>query len=489
MSIGVTLRRGWRRFREQPGWLQGVAAVLVLAIVAAGVGLALSLGGESSDGSDAGPTAETGGPPESAVASTDGVTDDSITVVFPVIDVAAAGRAVGLEGGSEEDDAEGVATYVDEINDAGGINGRVIDARIEEFNPLEPESMRALCKDWTESGDVFAVVDTGKWYDAQQLCITQEGDMPLISNWTTVSDWTARGAPYLWWTGPDQSEVLENLVNYGVEDGSLGPDIPFAIVAGDRAGDQLAVEEYLVPALERQGLEPVAVETISASIEDPSTSRSQAAVAVERLQSEGVETVIPLLPVNAFFPYLSAAAAQDYAPRLLLSDYENSIQVALGLAEFQFPDLLSGQAGPTVYTLSDEDDPRDDVGYSDGAQSCFDTWEESHDVPPTLEAQGPIMRWCEAIRLFATAAEKAGPDLDRRKFVVAMSELKGVQGALVPELTYGRNRFAGPTEYRVVRVFKNGDTMETNGCPLKTDGTLHGSCWQLVEDFQPLQLG
>src|SRR5262245_42485092 len=182
MAIGVTLRRGWRRFREQPGWVQGGAAQLVVVIIAAAAGLAVSLGGGGGDGDDGGPTAETGGPPRTAEPSTDGVTDDSITVVFPVIDVAAAGRAVGLEGGSEEDDAEGVETYVDEINDAGGINGRMIDARIEKFNPLDPESMRSLCKDWTESGDVFAVVDTGKWYDAQQLCITQEGDMPLISN-------------------------------------------------------------------------------------------------------------------------------------------------------------------------------------------------------------------------------------------------------------------------------------------------------------------
>ena len=185
--------------------------------------------------------------------------------------------------------------------------------------------MRSKCKDWTTSGEVFAVRRrAASGHDDNQLCITEEGHIPLISSWTTVTDWTERGAPYLWWTGPDQADVVLNLVPWGQREGLLTPETKFAILAGDRAGDQLAVNDYLLPALRAVGLKPTVVDTITASIDDPSTAQSQAKSAVSKLKSEGVETVIPLLPVNAFRTYLAAAKAQSYTPKLLLSDYEST---------------------------------------------------------------------------------------------------------------------------------------------------------------------
>jgi ABC-type branched-subunit amino acid transport system substrate-binding protein len=440
-------------------------------------------------------------PPARTIADvqpdTAGVTSDSITIVFPVIDLSAAGQAVGLQGLSDEKDPPGIRTYVRAINDAGGIHGRKIDARIERFNPLEPAEMRAKCKDWTTSGEVFAVVDTGKWYDDQQLCITEEGGLPLISSWTTVTDWTDRGAPYLWWTGPDQADVLRNLVPWGVEYGLLGPDTKLAILAGDRAGDRLAVDDYLLPALRAAGLEPAITDTITANLDDPATASSQARSAVSRLKSEGVETVIPLLPVNAFRSYLSAAKTQDYVPDLVLSDYEGTVNVALGLAEFQFPDLLSGQIGPTVYTLSSEDDDRPDngltgPGYTPAAKQCWETWRKYHEKPPYIEAQGPTMRWCDAINITAKAIELAGRNLNRRTFLEALGRIEDLPVALTESVTFGPEDHSGPTSYRTVRPVKNGNTAETNLCPPRRttpddDNPFHGSCWQLVEDFQALE--
>ena len=45
-----------------------------------------------------------------------------------------------------------------------------------------------------------------------------------------------------------------------------------------------------------------------------------------------------------------------------------------------------------------------------------------------IEEQGPVQGWCQAIRLFATAARDAGPDLNRRTFVTAMSKITDFPG-------------------------------------------------------------
>jgi ABC-type branched-subunit amino acid transport system substrate-binding protein len=507
-SVGVRVRRTWRRLSERGKLLQVIALVAVIAVVGGAlVGvLALSGGGSSSQGFGSGPTLSA----DKIPASTAGVSSNAVTIVFPVINLASAGQSVGLQGLSDEKDQDSIKAMVDAVNaTTGGIHGRKINARIVNFNPLQPSEMRALCKDWTTSGNVFAVVDTGKWYDDNQLCITQEGHTPLISSWTTVSDWTQRGSPYLWWTGPDQSDVLRNLVPWSIDHGLLSPGTKFAVIAGDRASDRLAVQKYLLPALAAKGLHPTINDTITANVSDPATAESQARSVVDRLKSSGVQTVIPLLPVNSFFPYLAAAHAQSYAPKLVLSDYENTVTDALGLAEFQYPKELSGQIGPTVYTLGSEDDDRPSglalpgPGYTPQAKACWQTSVKfyKHQPHPYIEAQGPTMRWCDAMTLLSKALDLAGRNLNRRTFVQALGKVQNLPTAVTPALTFSPTRYAGPVEYRTVRPVKNPSTTDpaTNICPpcrpvpnacgTNHDLPFHGSCWQIVEDFKPFASG
>jgi ABC-type branched-subunit amino acid transport system substrate-binding protein len=498
-SAGVRTRRFWRGLGERGAWAQAVAIVCVVALVGGAAVVALSLGGSDSEKKTTS-GAKPAGTVNDVPRSTAGVSAKSVTVVFPVIDISAAGGSTGLTDITDEKDPAGIKEYVREVNDAGGVQGRTIDARIVKFNPLKPAEMRALCKDWTTSGEVFAVVDTGKWYGDNQLCVTEEGHLPLISSWTTVPEWTNRGAPYLWWTGPDQADIVHNLVPWGIRHGLLSKDKKFAILAGDSAGDDLAVNKYLIPALKKEGLKPTLVNRISSNLDDPATSAAQARSAVTRLKSENVEVVIPLLAVYPpFQSYLAAAHAQNYRPDLILSDYDSTVNTALGLAEFSYGDELSGQMGPTVYTLSNEDDDRPDGtiklsghGYTPEAKACWEAWHEHHAKPPFIESQGPTMRWCDAVHILAKALDLAGPKLNRRSFVEALGQIKDFPVALTEAITWGPDDHSGPATYRTVRPVKNGDSADTNLCPPRRptpddDNPFHGSCWQLVEDFRPLE--
>ena len=136
-----------------------------------------------------------------------------------------AGRPGGIRQDAEYgEQTKAIQLFVKQINDAGGINGRKINPIITTFDPTNETEMRALCKTWTEgSPAAFAVLDgLGDWTGDNQLCITQEGHTPFIGQWTTVTNWTNEGSPYLWWTGPDQAAILQAVVNWGLSAHLIG---------------------------------------------------------------------------------------------------------------------------------------------------------------------------------------------------------------------------------------------------------------------------
>jgi hypothetical protein len=472
--------------------------VALVVVVVAGT-VAWIATAPSSTSSPASATASSSGssavvPVDQASTSSRGVSATAVNVVFPVVSL---NSLAGQEGFAQDveygQQAEAINLFVDQINRAGGINGRRINPIIASYDPASESDMRALCKDWTEgSPAAFAVIDgLGAWTGDNQLCITQEGHTPFLGQWTTVTSWTDQGSPYLWWTGPDQSTVLQAVVDWGVGAHLLGGDRKVGVIAGDRASDQAALDDVLLPALHRAGVDPV-VETIASDPSETATTDSEAPLVVQQLRSDGVDSVIPLIPFNVFFPLLQAQTAQGYYPRLLLSDYESSIQVSLGLIPVPYEKALDGQEGVTTLTLGgiDDDRPQSAGGYDPGLRSCWTVWHKAYpQIPPGnlsdfIEEQGPIAEWCQAIRLFATAATDAGPDLDRRTFVTAMSKITDFPGTVSPILSYGPDKFYGPTQYQVVRLHTN--TPPSTQCKMPLDKIPQGTCWVQVQPWAPL---
>ena len=119
-----------------------------------------------------------------------------------------------------------------------------------------------------------------------------------------------------------------------------------------------------------------------------------------------------------FYPVLQAETQQKWYPRLLLSDYENSIEAALGLIPVPYEKALNGQEGLTTLTLgggTNKSNYTGPSGYDAGVQACWTPWHKAYpQIPPSdttdyLEQQGPVVSWCEAIALFAKAAGRPAP--------------------------------------------------------------------------------
>jgi hypothetical protein len=432
-----------------------------------------------------------------ASTSTRGVTAGAINVVFPVVALTSLAGQEGFAADPEfAEQNKAIKFFVGQINRSGGINGRKINPIITTFDPTNESAMRALCKTWTEgSPAAFAVLDgIGDWTGDNQLCVAQEGRTPFLGQWTTVTNYTTQGSPYLWWTGPDQTVILQAVVNWGLSSHRLGGANKVGVIVGNRASDQLALKDYLLPDLRNAGITPV-VKTIDADPDDTATTNTQAPLVVQQLRSAGVTSVIPLIPFNVFYPVLAGETAQSYFPKLLLSDYESSIDAALGLLPVPYEKALDGQEGVTTWTFGgvDDDSPVSQGGYDPGVRNCWQPWHKAYPEVPAgkltdyLEEQGPVVGWCQVIDLFAAAANKAGPDLNRRTFVTAMSKVKNFPGTFSPVLSYGPNKRYGPTEYQVVKLRNN--VPPSSECRPTSLGKAQGTCWVTVQPFQPLPTG
>ncbi|MGH9017888.1 MAG: ABC transporter substrate-binding protein, partial [Acidimicrobiales bacterium] len=456
----------------------------------------------------AAPGATTAGQRALARASTSrrGVNATKINVVFPVSNLTNLASNFGFAGDAEfSAQVKAIHTFVNAANAAGGINGRKINPMIVNFDPTNEAQMRADCLQWTQGNPpVFAVVDgLGSWTGDNELCVTQEGHTPFIGQWTTTTNYVKAGAPYLWWTGPDQASILATLVTWAKGAGLVGGSKKLAIVAGSRASDQKALTSYLLPDLRRAGIKVAMTETIPADPTDTASTGSAAPLIVQHLQAAGITTVLPLMPFNAMFPYLQAESEQNYAPKLLLSDYEGSITSALGLIPVPYEKELNGQQGVTVQTLGGTDAPASIVsrgGYDTGVQHCYNVWHAANPNPlpgqtlihgekpsPYIEEQGPIAGWCQAIELFTAAAKKAGHNLTRRSFVTAMAGIKNFAGTYSPTLSYAPGHYAGPADYQVVQIHNNVPT--SSACVLTYQKKAQGTCWHVVQRWKPLVTG
>jgi Periplasmic binding protein len=474
----------------------GIAAVVVAAIAGISYGVA---SGSSKPPANAGQ-----GPPPAVVAldkastSTVGITATTISIGFPVSDLEALSSNLGFAGDVEySEQVQAINLFVKQINDSGGIFGRKIKPVIVNVDPTNEVDMRAVCKDWTEgSGAVFAVLDgIGDWTGDDQLCITQEGHTPLISQWSSVPSWAALGSPYLWWTGPNQAQVLEATVDWAVSDGLIGKTKELGVIAGDRPSDQVALDDYLLPDLRKAGVKSVVI-TMPAEPSEFSSTESDAPLVIQKLHSDQIGAVLPLVPFNAMFPLLGAETSQSYYPRLLLSDYEFSIESSLGLIPYPYTKALNGQEGITTETLGgiDDDRPYSQGGYDPGDSQCWTIWHKAYPQIPKgnmnfyIEEQGPVQGWCQEIRLFDDAAKLAGRDLNRRTFVEAMAKISDFPGGYSPVLTYAPGRFAGPTAYRVVELHVNippTDACKTPKPPLGPQTV----CWVVEQNWKPLPGG
>ena len=90
-------------------------------------------------------------------ASFRGVTEDTITVGISMLDFPGL-VSTGLSAQGWGDQELVWQTYIDDLNDRGGINGRMVEAVYDFYSPIGTTEAEATCVKLTEDNETFAVL-------------------------------------------------------------------------------------------------------------------------------------------------------------------------------------------------------------------------------------------------------------------------------------------------------------------------------------------
>jgi hypothetical protein len=370
-------------------------------------------GGDTTDPDDTSTdTSEGGGPATTeegdvVVEPYRGVTDDTIKIGIPVNDVKVFAPVGDIQPRFE--------ALVNATNEAGGINGRMIEPVFLEWGIAERDRSDAACITFTEDEEVFLVVGflVGGWNDFS--CYTRNDTVVITSTDLQLDD--AEGTDGMAFTVDPASSnnLLQGLP--AMEEQLAGQVVGVWGGATEEAlvDEVVAVIEGLGAAEVLKGLQQVG------GSDDLVAAENEVDVTLENFAANGVEWIVSMSPgqTGGILAGLSRAARLD--TNVVNPGTETGALTALGADLADFPNLFS--LGP----------PARETLYIDGlhgAPECVDMLAETLGIsiapyPPEGEDDplSTTVGTCAAWDAFTAVAEAAGRNLTTETFLAAGEEL------------------------------------------------------------------
>jgi hypothetical protein len=348
-------------------------------------------------------------PGEAAPGPDRGVSDTEISLGVALIDVGAA-KSFGFNFDIGDERARYQA-LIDAQNAAGGINGRKIVPDYRTFDATNPNApAQAACIAWTQDVGVFSVLVESQWPAAATVCVTGDGQTPLMT--TDGVDQSYYANNMLYTTQASDNRILADQAHYLAETGQLqGKKI--GVLTGD-GSERLGVDNTLVPTLAQLGYQVADVEVVPAT----TAGTQKTSVAISNFKANGVDFVIVAANVILAGPFVQSADRAGYHPKYGLSDFNNEIndQVAS-----YYPDSFEGTVAISTHRFPEY---RAGAPLAAADQHCADRVQSADPkvLPPTNSAFEVAMGDCAIFDAWVAAATAAGPNLNRASFAAAMEQ-------------------------------------------------------------------
>lgn len=449
---------------EAPERTGGVASAAASPALDGLAGDAPALAGPTETGGRPGPSTA-GGPPGGGASESQGggpaapLTASDVGVTPESIEVGILIPELNLEGVELEDAVGNPQEQWDVsirlLNEAGGINGRIVEPIYRGFDILDADSMRAACVYLTEDVKVFAVMNAGGYYGDPILCITEQHQTPFIGQAGEIEDFYIRSQGLYFSTTPVKERVLRNMVARMHENGELASK---TIGLLDREGlDKIPVDRALIPLLERLGYRIAHRATIS---NDFSVAQSQMPIAVQNMRSAGVDLVLPVTGLDHATLFASAADSQRYYPAYFLSDFASG---TTDIYTVGMPDSFDGAMG---YTALRTGEARAGLPEAPHDQRCRERFEQGsgQQLDRTSTEYYSMVTACGILDTFAAAATRTGVTLTRPALSQA---LQGLGEFPVP---YSGAGSFGPGKFDAPDVSRHVVWRSQCRCWLPTDG-------------------
>lgn len=366
-------------------------------------------------------TAPSGTTAPAVTGPSPGVTDGAIRIGITYVDLEAIADVVDIEHGDYE---FAYQALIDDLNDRGGIHGRLLEPTFAPINPTVTASAEEACTRLTEDVDVFAVL--GFFLGDTVLCPLEVHETAVVGGSMTDERIARAKAP--WFTWEAGSDLGADTVRTFIDEGLL--DRPFAVFG--TVNDQQFVDDTVLPLLEEEGLEPVEVGILDAPADDVFANTTATATIARRFESAGAQTVL-VAGQGAALPWFTGLETTSYRPRSVTTDLPS----ALAFARDDVPhdlSVLDGAIAGAQFTGDEEfDEPR--------MQECLQVIREAGGTvdDPAETAEGEPETWvsaysaCRALALFGAIVEAAGEDLNYGTFQRAGEQLGEFSMPGVPE--------------------------------------------------------
>lgn len=388
---------------------------------------------------------------ENLASPEDGVSEDTINVAVLSIDFEPLAE-IGFSA-SDRDPTEAFTTFVDEVNDNGGICGRTIDVQRVVFDILAGEGGQA-CVEATE--DRNNLVISTQAYD-EVLCLTDAGASVYAGNDVT-EDELASAEGRLFTRYPLVEDQYLATAQHALDDGAL--DGKVGLWYGSVYQEQTdTVEEVVLPFLDENGVDYSDFRTGFVGPSDPEGNTVLRAAATGFAQNQ-VDTVLAFVQNTNHTGLQTELDAQGLSPRYISMPISANVANELFADRFGTRDIADGQEFVSFSLGATEVGPDDPI-----SASCHEAWTErtGETVEPNTFDYAGIVTQCVQVDALVAALSLAGGELDRDRLQQAFESLPPFrQPPLIDEIAWTPDHHAGGTAFAVQTYDGASNTVTTS---------------------------
>ena len=305
---------------------------------------------------------------------------------------------------------------IDRVNEAGGINGRMLAPLFGSFSPVGAVEAEEVCLKFTEDEEVFAFI--GFVREDNELCYTELHETIAVNTDTATIESIERSNGLLYTADATRLGLELLAIDAAAEDGLLdGADVHI---------NASVVDEPLVPeiteALEAAGANVTGSAVQSTPTGDVPAVRAEHDLIVQRADADGADTIYAISDIGL---NTTGAVERSGLPITIITTHDNA------------DTYVNFGQDPTAVDLRvfapRQPEEMYDAGEA-GVVECVENYEASSGntvnvgdpdaVPNNFVA---TLRACRGVDLFAAIATAAGAELTNESFVAAAESLGGFE--------------------------------------------------------------
>ncbi len=353
--------------------------------------------------------------PVELTASWRGVTEDTIYVGASMLDFALL-QELGFTPAGWGDQAGIWDALIDDLNDRGGINGRMVDIISEFYSPIDAADAERVCAILHQDNETFANLGgfVGPAGGADP-CVTGTNNTVMVGGEISSAEELAQANVAWFHTGPTSEFQTINLLNLLVQTGKADGAKVFTM-GGAASADE---ESFVIEQLEARDIDVVGSALIEAPDGDTIAQDNEMAVAFERFNASGANTLMVFGTPSA---YIRGAGAAGLTGEIAIWSNDSGGLGNLGatIVDKSIADGTLVSTGPT------DEEIWNDQAFQDQCVAPVQERMPEADFRNPLE-YGPeednwfnaLRRYCHALAIFETIATAAGPDLTPETFEAA----------------------------------------------------------------------